>query len=101
MFAPGLKERVEYRAKTFRWKCGCGSVGNPIRLDKNGRPYAHCKNCFRILFWAKPEKFLDPATPFCRCHPAPPLKPTKSKKRLTSWCPACGIRVFVGVQWEH
>src|SRR5574337_965172 len=91
MLAPGLKERVEHRAGTFRFECPCGSVGNPIRLDKKGRPYAHCKTCFRIIFWARPERFLEP-TPFCRHNP--PLKPTKSKKRLTSFCPPCGIRVF-------
>ncbi len=90
---PALVERLKARIRTFRYECPCGTSGNVIQLDKNGRPWTICKNfsCKRLLFWSRPEKLLEPDL-FCR-H-APPLRPTKKKGIQTSYCPICRIRVF-------
>ncbi len=79
------------KARRFLWQCSCGAKNQKIRLDKRGRPFAHCAACGRIIFWLDPEKFLT-AEPFCR-H-GPPVKPTKAKGIQTSWCGLCQIRVF-------
>ncbi len=88
-----LLERLKLRIRIYRFQCQCGTTGNTVQLTKHGRPWAQCKNagCGRRIFWNRPEKFLE-TDPGCRHYP--PLRPTKKRGMLTSWCPECMIRVF-------
>jgi len=79
------------KAQRYRWQCSCGATKQRIKVDRNGRPFARCAACYRIIFWRDPEKFLS-ADPFCRHAPVP--VPTKKPRIQTSWCGQCQIRIF-------
>ncbi len=92
-----LQASIRAKAAWFRWECPCGAKGNPIGIDKRGKPFARCPACFRIIFWADPAKFLS-REPFCRHWEVTP-KPTRSKSgRRRSWCPVCRITTFEPAQ---